>query len=141
MAVGREDFGGSEVSGEIPRVDLDYIGLKIGVLRQLRELLYYVAARNDPTGLDLTFAAATLGQSPELVQGTIAELIKLGHVEPMDARMPHLAVQRGDCRITPQGLAFLEKYEMVDHLKRKVQEELPPESPRRPAGYIDTTRE
>lgn len=100
----------------IPQADLDYIGLRIGVLRHLRDLFYRVAVRNDATALDLTFVAAALGLGEEFVQGAIAELIKLDHVEPTDSRMPHLAVQRGDCRITSSGLSFLHQYELAQHL-------------------------
>jgi hypothetical protein len=95
----------------------NYVEQKLGVLSHLRDLFHQRARTREQLPLELTLVAADLGISIEDVQGTIAELIALDLVKPLDPNTAHLAVTQGECEITTNGLFFLHNYETSQHIR------------------------
>jgi hypothetical protein len=103
---------------------MDNLTLKIAVLKQLRKHFHEAAVTRDPSPINVLGIAGEVGHRKEGVQGMIAELLSIGFAQPTTSA-EHLAVE-GNCRITPQGLTFLDQYEAQWH---------EPSTPKNPIGF------
>ena len=93
----------------------DYYNLKLEVLRFLREAFQMATLTREKTPIDVDRAADHLQVSVEVVQGTLAELLRLQLAKPLPSTPEHLAAVFGRCEITTKGLETLHEDEVWWH--------------------------
>lgn len=96
----------------------DYYNLKLEVLRFLREAFQMSTLTREKQPIDVERAADHLQISVEVIQGTLAELIRLQLAKPLPNTPEHLAAVHGACEITTKGLETLHEDEVWWHRAR-----------------------
>lgn len=96
----------------------DYYNLKLEVLRFLREAFQMSTLTRERQPIDVERAADHLQVSVEVVQGTLAELLRLQLAKPLPRVPEHLAATNGACEITTKGLETIHEDEVWWHRAR-----------------------
>lgn len=93
----------------------DYYNLKLEVLRFLREAFHMASLTREKRPIDVDRAADLISVSPDVVRGTLAELIRLQLAKPLPETPEHLAAIHGALEITTKGLETLHEDEVWWH--------------------------